>query len=225
MGATVFAAKAPWGASSAGEAALCLLPAAPWALRHTQPRMSSHRPTFDQPSRITRWHPGKAGKGPLPKLPGRVLYRSAADRRNTTRATIRESSRHSYRASRISTTTQLRKTDALVAGSAHPGWRRHWCWSCAQVQSRFCAGVQIGAWTCASRPQLPGTERTPGPTRAHSGPQTAPCANVNTPPATQSAHAFRTASPANVNGIAGPGAFYLPRALFVAADGAGALAV
>ena len=58
-----------------------------------------------------------------------------------------------------------------------------------------------------------------------SGPQTAPCANVNTPPATQSAHAFRTASPANVNGIAGPGAFYLPRALFVAADGAGALAV
>ena len=31
-------------------------------------------------------------------------------------------------------------------------------------------------------------ERTPGPTRAHSGPQTAPCANVN--------------------GIAGPGAFY-----------------
>ena len=100
MGATIFAARAPWGASSAGDAALCLLPAAPWALGHTQPRMSPYRPTFDQPSR----HPGKAGKGPLPKLPGRVLYRAAADRRNTTRATIRESSRHSYR-----------------AGSAHPG--------------------------------------------------------------------------------------------------------
>ena len=120
MGATVFAARAPWGASSAGEAALCLLPAAPRALRHTQPRMSSHRPTFDQPSRITRWHPGKAGKGPLPKLPGRVLYRAAADRRNTTRATIRECSRQSYRAGRSSTTAQLRKTDTLVAGSAHP---------------------------------------------------------------------------------------------------------
>ena len=57
-------------------------------------------------------------------------------------------------------------------------------------------------------PQLPESERTPGPTRAHSGPRTAPCANGNTPPATQSVHAFRTASPANVNGIAGPGAFY-----------------
>ena len=34
-------------------------------------------------------HPGKAGKGPLPKLPGRVLYRAPADRRNPTRATIR----------------------------------------------------------------------------------------------------------------------------------------
>ena len=58
-----------------------------------------------------------------------------------------------------------------------------------------------------------------------SGPQTAPCANVNTPPPSQSVHTLRTTSPANGNGIAGPGAFYLPRALFVAADGAGALAV
>ena len=54
--------------------------------------------------------PGKAGKGPLPKRPGRVLYRAAADRRNTTRATIRESSRQAYRAGRSSPTTQLRKT-------------------------------------------------------------------------------------------------------------------
>ena len=36
MDATVFAARAPWGASSAGTAALCLLPAAPRALGHTQ---------------------------------------------------------------------------------------------------------------------------------------------------------------------------------------------
>ena len=285
------------------------------------------------PQRRTRSrHPGKAGKGPLPKLPGRVLCRAAADRRNTPRAAIRESSRHSHRASRSSTTaqlrktdtpaagithpgwrrhwcrsctqvqswfcacvrtgawacagpvltpvrrlrhrqchfsagaaegkfahrtsqnhaqaqssakstptpqnrsappttgrpcaspspslrstsasawaalspqrrarsqhpgkagrssttTQLRKTDTLVAGSAHPGWRRHWCRPCAQIQSRFCAGVRTGAWICAGRrPQLPGTEKTLRPTRAHRGPQTAPCANVN--------------------GIAGPGAFY-----------------
>ena len=56
-------------------------------------------------------------------------------------------------------------------------------------------------------------------------PAAPPCTNVNTPPVTQNVHLFRTASPANGNGIAGPGAFYLPRALFVAADGAGALAV
>ena len=56
-------------------------------------------------------------------------------------------------------------------------------------------------------------------------PATPPCTHVNTPPPSQSVHTLRTTSPANVNGIAGPGAFYLPRALFVAADGAGALAV
>lgn len=50
-----------------------------------------------------------------------------------------------------------------------------------------------------SQPQLPGTESTPGPTRAHIEPQGAPCANVNTPPATQSVHLFLTASPANGN--------------------------
>ena len=133
-------------------------------------------------------HPGKAGKGPLPKLPGRVLSRAAADRRNTPRATMRESSRQSHRAGRSSTTTQMRKTDTLVAGSTPPGWRRPWSRPCAQVRSWFCACVRIGVWACAGRPHLPRTERTPGPTRAHSGPQTAPCANVN--------------------GIAGPGAFY-----------------
>ena len=101
----------------------------------------------------------------------------------------RARSQHPGKAGRSSTTTQLRKTDTLVAGSAHPGWRRHWCRPCAQIQSRFCAGVRTDAWICAGRrPQLPGTEKTLRPTRAHRGPQTAPCANVN--------------------GIAGPGAFY-----------------
>ena len=133
-------------------------------------------------------HPGKAGKGPLPKLPGRVLSRAAADRRNTPRATMRESSRQSHRAGRSSTTTQMRKTDTLAAGITHPGWRRPWCRPCAHVQSRFCVGVWTCTWICAGRPHLQGTKKTPGPTRAHSGPQTAPCANVN--------------------GIAGPGAFY-----------------
>ena len=33
------------------------------------------------------------------------------------------------------------RKDEFVAGSAHPGWFR----PCAQIQSRFCAGVQIGA--------------------------------------------------------------------------------
>ena len=125
--------------------------------------------------RVRSWHPGKAGKGPLPKLPGRVLYRAAADRRNTTRATIRESSRHSYRAGRSSTTTQLRKTDTPVAGSTHTGWRRRWSRPCAQNQSQFCACFWTGVWACsgrrllyARRPQPPGTGRPPGPTRAHS---------------------------------------------------------
>ena len=123
-------------------------------------------------------HPGKAGKGPLPKLPGRVLSRAAADRRNTPRASIRESSRHSYSAGRRSTTTQLRKTDTLVANSAHPGWPRHWRRPCAQFQTRFCAGFRTSAWICLGRCLL----------YAH--------------------RTERTAAPANVNGIAGPGAFY-----------------
>ena len=129
---------------------------------------------------------GKAGKGPLPKLPGRDLYRAAADRRNPPRATTRESSRQACSADRNSTTTQLRKTDALAASSAPPGWRRHWCRPSAQVQSRFCAGVRIGAWAGAGRrllyarrPQLPGTKRTPGPTRAHRRPRVQPAARHN----------------------------------------------
>ena len=120
-----------------------MLPAAPWALGHTQPRMSPHRPTLDQPVP----HPGKAGKGPLPKLPGRVLSRAAADRRNPPRSTMRESSRHSHRARMNSTTAQLRRADTPAAGSANPGW----CRPCAQVQSRFCACFQIGVWACADR--------------------------------------------------------------------------
>ena len=76
----------------------------------------------------------------------------------------------------------------LAAGSAHPGWR----WLCAQIRSRFCAVIHFGAWTCAGRPQLPGTEKTPGTNTAHSEPQTPPCANVNTPPTLQSVHVFNT---------------------------------
>ena len=85
---------------------------------------------------------GKPGKALSPKRPGRVLSRAAADRRNTTCATIRENSRHSYSAGRSSTPAQLRKTDILAAGSAHPGWRRHWCRPCAQVKFRFCPRVR-----------------------------------------------------------------------------------
>ena len=79
-----------------------------------------------------------------------------------------------------------------MSGCAHPGRRRYWYRPCAQAQSRFCPCAR----TCADqRPRLPETERTLRPTRAHSNPQIAPCANIIT-------------SPANVNGIAGPGAFY-----------------
>ena len=70
---------------------------------------------------LTAGASGKAGKGPLPKRPGRDLYRAAADRRNTTRATIRESSRQSHRAGTSSTTAQLQKTNTLAAGRGHPG--------------------------------------------------------------------------------------------------------
>ena len=65
-------------------------------------------------------HSWMPGKGPLPKLPGRVLYRAAADRRNTTRATIRESSRQSNRAGRNSSTSQLRKTDSTCGRQCTP---------------------------------------------------------------------------------------------------------
>ena len=66
---------------------------------------------------------------------------------------------------------------------------------CDQFRPRSCARVRIGAQACAGR--------------------TPPCTNVNTPP--PSVHAFRTTSPANINGIAGPGAFYFPRAHSVGA--------
>ncbi len=65
--------------------------------------------------------------------------------------TIRENSRHSYRAGRSATTTQLRKTDTLAAGSEPSGCRGHWCRPCAQFWSRFCSCVRIGAWACADQ--------------------------------------------------------------------------
>ena len=64
-------------------------------------------------------------------------------------------------AGRNSTTTQLRKTDTLVADSTLPGW----CRPCAQVQSRFCACVRTGAWACAAEDAggAPATaEKSPG---------------------------------------------------------------
>ena len=94
---------------------------------------------------------GKPVKALSPKRPGRVLYRAAADRRNTTRATMRESNRQSHRAGTSSATTaQLRKPDTLAAGNAYPGWRRHWCRPSVQVQSWFCACVWIDVWACAA---------------------------------------------------------------------------
>ena len=79
----------------------------------------------------------------------------------------RARSRHPGKAGRSSTTTQLRKTDTLVAGSAHPGWRRHWCRPCARVQSWSCACVRIGVWACAggtSRNGERGRQDRPGRT-------------------------------------------------------------
>ena len=64
-------------------------------------------------------------------------------------------------AGRNSTTTQLRKTDTLVADSTLPGW----CRPCAQVQSRFCACVRTGAWACAAEDAGGATataEKSPG---------------------------------------------------------------
>ena len=95
--------------------------------------------------------PGKAGKGPLPKLPGRVLYRAAADRRNTTR-------RPHGRVAGIRTEPagappphSCKGLTVLVAGSEHLGWRRHRSRPCAQIRSRFCPRAWSGAQTCAGR--------------------------------------------------------------------------
>ena len=154
----------------AGEAALCLLPAAPRALGHTHSQMSPHRPTLDQPSRITQGKPVKAlspncrggsftGRRQTAATPHVPPPRRAAGKRAES-AGVRPP--HNYE-----------RLTALVANSRHSGWRRQRVRPCAQVQSRFCASVQIGAWGCAGRrllyarrPQFPGTERTPGPTRA-----------------------------------------------------------
>ena len=147
---------------------------------------------------------GKPVNGPLPKLPGRVLYRAAADRRNTTRL-------------------PRGRFAGLQVRLAAPGPR---------VASRPVNRQHAGQPHDRTPSKAAGYVTSFGPGLVHvsgSVPRPAPAApprtNVNTPPATQNVHLFRTASPANVNGIAGPGAFYLPRALFVAADGAGALAV
>ncbi len=68
-------AALPRGAGSnsddmAGEAALCLLLAAPRALGHTQPRILPHRPTIDQPNRITKPASREGRKRPSPQTTG-----------------------------------------------------------------------------------------------------------------------------------------------------------
>ena len=159
-----------------------LLPVAPWALGHTQPQVSPHKPAISGPGRrhkkaqeacraillilqllqdlaiqlradclgpgcrpadLKAGAQGRPGKALSPNcrggsFPGR--RQTAA----TPRATIRESSRHSYRAE-----------------NTHPGWRR----PCAQFQSRFCAGFRNDAWVCPGRCLLYAhrTERTAAP--------------------------------------------------------------
>ncbi len=180
---------------------------------------------------------GKAGKGPLPKRPGRALYRAAADRRNTTRATTRESSRQAYRAGRSSTTIQLRKTDNACAQQRTPRIATAlvpaMCPDSVPVLVLCrCSDRRLGLLWSASAPadrslqERSARQEQPGRTAGRRRPP----APTSTPRRrrrafTYSAQRRRRTATANVNGIAGPGAFYLPRALFVAADGAGALAV
>ena len=147
---------------------------------------------------ITRRRPGKAGKGPLPKLPGRVLYRAAADRRNTPRATIRESSRHSYR-----------------AGSVHPGLppalALAMCPVPVPVLCRFpdrclvCPGRRL---LYAHRPQTPGMGRLPRPSRTHSRRRPL-CQRQNPAGTSQCPHVFRTAASAERQRHCRPGRFLL----------------
>ena len=95
--------------------------------------------------------PGEAGKGPLPKRPGRDLYRAAADRRNTTRLPHGRSAGNRTEPTEAPPPHICERLTALAAGSGHPGCRRHWCLSCDQIWSRFCAGVRTGLQACAGR--------------------------------------------------------------------------
>ena len=165
------------------------------------------RPVQMPPRRAHSRRPqGKSGKGPLPKRPGRDLYRAATDRRNTTRLPSGRIAGKRTEPAGARPPHSCERPSALAAGSAHPGRYR----PCARIRSRFCAGVRIGAQACAGRhPRQTAAAAGNGEyARTDQGAQKAPCANGNTPPATQSIDLFRTASPANGNGIAGPGAFY-----------------
>ena len=142
--------RPPTAASSAGEAALCLLPAAPWALGHTQPRMPPHRPTFDQPSRITKLASREGRERPSPQTAGEGPFPGGGrPPQHPTRHHQGEQPAIAQQPAGARPPHSLRKTDTPMAGSTHPGWRRQWCRPCDQVQSRFCACVQIGVWAGA----------------------------------------------------------------------------
>ncbi len=162
------------------------------------------RPVQMPQRRARSRRPGRSGKGPLPKLPGRVLYRAAADRRNTTRLPHGRSAGKRTEPAEAPPPHICEGLTVFAAGSEHPNGT-----GTGHVPRFGSGSMQVsGSASSPAGRSLQERESTPGPTRAHSGPQTAPCANGNTPPATQSVHAFRTASPANGNGIAGPDAFY-----------------
>ena len=146
---------------------------------------------------------GKPLKALSPNCRGGSFNGAAADRRNTTRLPHGRSAGLQVRLAAPGPRVASRPVNRQHAGQPHDRTPS----KAAGYVTSFGPGlVHVSGSVPRPAPAIP------------------PCTHVNTPPP-PSDHALRTASPANVNGIAGPGAFYLPRALFVAADGAGALAV
>ena len=64
--------------------------------------------------------PGDAGKGPLPKRPGRVLYRAAADRRNTTQRPSGRAAGKRTKPAEAPPPHCCKRPSALTASSAPP---------------------------------------------------------------------------------------------------------
>ena len=125
-----------------------MLPAAPRALGHTHSQMSPHRPTLDQPSRITQGKPVKA-------LSPNCRGGSFTGRRQTAATPHvpppRRAAGKRAESAGVRPPHSCERLTALAAGSGHPGCRWHWCRPCAQFRSRFCLRVWIGAQACASR--------------------------------------------------------------------------